>query len=259
MMRKPMVAGNWKMFGSLQQIRSLLDLIKHDIHAYSAIDTVVFPPFVYLSQVKDLLIHSPIEWGAQNCYLGTEGAFTGEVSATMLVDTGCHYVLVGHSERRSLFHEESSLVANKFKAAIQAGLKPILCVGETQAQREQGETEHVIQTQIDTVIKLAGIASFRQAIIAYEPVWAIGTGLTATPEQAQEIHAFIRTLIGQNNVDIAKTIRIIYGGSVKPDNAASLFAMPDIDGGLVGGASLDAASFLGICEAALQKLALKIH
>lgn len=259
MMRKPMVAGNWKMFGSQKQIRHLLNMIKHDMHAFRSIETVVFPPFVYLSQVKDALIHSPVEWGAQNCYISTEGAFTGEVSPSMLADCGCHYVLVGHSERRNLFHETSSMVSNKFKAALQSGLKPILCVGETQAQREQGETEHIIQTQIDTVIKLTGIAAFRQAVIAYEPVWAIGTGLTATPEQAQEIHAFIRALIAQNNVDIAKTIRIIYGGSVKPDNAASLFAMPDIDGGLVGGASLDAQSFLGICEAALQKLALKIH
>jgi triosephosphate isomerase len=170
----------------------------------------------------------------------------------MLKDAGCQYVLVGHSERRALFHDDLPLVAEKFKAAQQAGLTPILCVGETRAEREAGQTESVIRKQLESVIAAAGIEAFRQAVIAYEPVWAIGTGLTATPEQAQAVHAFIRQLFAQNNVDIAKTICILYGGSMKPDNAASLLAMADIDGGLIGGASLDAKSFLAICAAASQ-------
>jgi len=196
------------------------------------------------------LQRSAILLGAQNLYLTAQGAFTGEVSGPMLADLGCRYVLVGHSERRALFHENLPLIAAKFKAALEFGLQPILCVGETKEEREQDKTHQVIETQINSVIEAVGIAAFKQAVIAYEPVWAIGTGLTATPKIADEVHAFIRTLIKQNNVDIADTIRILYGGSVKPENAAALFAMPNIDGGLVGGASLDANSFLSICKAA---------
>jgi triosephosphate isomerase len=249
-MRKPLIAGNWKMHGSLSQAKSLSERIAHGASAYPNIDILVLPPFVHINLVKDLLTNTSVMWGAQNLYLGTQGAFTGEVSGSMLKELGCQYVLVGHSERRSVLHEDLNLVAAKFKAALDAGLKPILCIGETQAQRERKETEAILRQQLESVIQLAGIDAFSQAVIAYEPVWAIGTGLTATPEQAQSAHLFIRELIAKNKVDIAKTICILYGGSMKPDNAASLLAMPDIDGGLIGGASLDANSFLAICAAA---------
>lgn len=251
LVRKPLIAGNWKMHGSLSQVKTLVEGIAQGADAYPNIDILVLPTFVHLAEVRNLLSHSSILWGAQNLYPGTQGAFTGEVAGPMLKELGCQYVLVGHSERRSLFHEDLSLVAEKFKAAIAAGLKPILCIGETRAQRESGETERVIREQLDSVIEAAGIDAFNQAVIAYEPVWAIGTGLTATPEQAQSVHAYIRELLAKNKVDIAKTICILYGGSMKPDNAASLLAMPDIDGGLIGGASLDAQSFLRICAEAV--------
>lgn len=247
-MRKPIVAANWKMNGSRSQTHSLLEAIKH--HSFSAIDVVILPSFVFMQQVEDLLTDTKLSWGAQNFYLGQNGAFTGEISASMLIDFGCQYVLVGHSERRMLFHEDLTLIAAKFKTAIESGLQPILCVGETLAQREKNETEQVIKEQITSVIKETGIDVFRHAVIAYEPVWAIGTGRTATPEQAQEVHKYIRNLLSDYHAEIASHIRIIYGGSVKADNAAGLFAMPDIDGGLVGGASLDAKSFITICDAA---------
>lgn len=247
-MRKPLIAGNWKMHGSVRDVQTLINGIKQGAASFSAIDIAVFPTFVHLQQVRDLLAGSNIALGAQNLYLGTQGVFTGEVSGPMLVDCGCQYVLVGHSERRAIFHEGLDLVAAKFQAALFAGLTPILCIGETQAERERGEAESVIAAQLKSVIAAAGIEVFRNAVIAYEPVWAIGTGLTATPEQAQAMHAFIRSEMAKNQVDIANTIRILYGGSLKPDNAAALFAMPDIDGGLVGGASLNAESFLAICS-----------
>lgn len=243
------------MHGSTSQVKTLIEGIKQGAIDYPQIDILVCPPFVYLSQVHALLAGSNVMLGAQNLYLGAQGAFTGEVSGTMLAEVGCRYVLIGHSERRSIFREDLPVIAAKFKAAIEAGLKPILCVGETQLQREQGETEYVVREQLESVIEVAGIDAFNQAVIAYEPVWAIGTGLTATPEQAQEVHAFIRSLISKNKVDIAKTICILYGGSMKADNAASLLSMPDIDGGLIGGASLDAKSFLAICAAAQTKVA----
>lgn len=238
------------MHGLLHQARALAESIKQQAVDYAHLDIAVLPPFVHLPLVREVLQPSSVTWGAQNLYLGVQGAFTGEVSGAMLQDLGCQFVLVGHSERRALFHEDLSLVAAKFKAAIDAGLTPILCVGETQVQREAGETEKIISQQLESVIQFAGISAFEQAVIAYEPVWAIGTGLTATPEQAQAVHVFIRHIIAQNNVDLAKTIRILYGGSMKPENAASLLAKPDIDGGLIGGASLDAHSFLAICAAA---------
>ena len=253
-MRKPLIAGNWKMHGSLSQAAALIDGIKQGASSLASVDFLVCPTFVHLSLAHQLLEYSSVMLGAQNLYLGAEGAFTGEVSGAMLKDVGCDYVLVGHSERRSLFHDDLPLVAEKFKAAQQAGLTPILCVGETQAERESGQTEQIISTQLQSVIDAAGIESFQQAVIAYEPVWAIGTGLTATPEQAQAAHAYIRQLFAQNNVALAKTIRILYGGSMKPQNAASLLAMPDIDGGLIGGASLNAESFLAIGAAASQTL-----
>ncbi len=253
-MRQYLIAGNWKMHGSIRDAKQLLEAIKQgmkEIHpdSHHAAEIAVIPPFVYLPLAHDLLASSAIQLGAQNVYVGVQGAFTGEIAASMLVDVGCRYVLIGHSERRTLFHEDLSLVAAKFKAAHEAGLIPILCVGETRAEHERGATENVIRQQLESVIQLMGIKAFKQAVIAYEPVWAIGTGLTATPEQAQAVHAFIRQLLAQNEVDIANTIRILYGGSMKPDNAAALLAMPDIDGGLIGGASLDASSFLKICAA----------
>jgi len=249
-MRKPLIAGNWKMHGSLSQVQSLTHDIKQGVTACMNVDVLLLPSFIYLSEVKSQLAQSNIILGAQNLYIGSQGAFTGEISGTMLKDAGCEYVLVGHSERRNVFHESLSLVAAKFKAAVEAGLKPILCVGESQEQREAGDTEKVIRDQLESVLQFAGVEAFWQAVIAYEPVWAIGTGLTATPEQAQAVHAFIRTLLAKTDVDLANNICILYGGSVKADNAAALLAMPDIDGGLVGGASLDAVNFLSICHAA---------
>lgn len=253
-MRKPLIAGNWKMHGSQSFVRTLIHGIKQGAqqHSLNDVEVLVLPPFVYLQEVRDLLKETSIVWGAQNLYLGTHGAFTGEISAPMLTDLGCQYVLVGHSERRTIFHEDNKLVAHKFKMASQSGLKPVLCVGETKEEHEKNLTEQVIAEQIQSVIDYAGIASFAQAVIAYEPVWAIGTGLTATPEKTQRVHAFIRHMLSQNKVDLAKTIRILYGGSMKPDNAASLLSMPDIDGGLIGGASLEADSFLAICAVAAQ-------
>lgn len=249
-MRRRLIAGNWKMHGSLNQANLLITGIQQGADKYSNIDIVVLPSFIHLSLAHELLHHSSIRVGAQDLYVGAQGAFTGEISGPMLKDLGCELVLVGHSERRALFHEDLALVAAKFKAAIEAGLTPILCLGETQAQREKGETEKIIREQLESVIQFSSIDVFHHAVIAYEPVWAIGTGLTATPEQAQAVHRFIRELLIKNNVDIGKTIRILYGGSMKPENAASLLAMPDIDGGLIGGASLDAKHFLAICAAA---------
>ena len=247
-MRKRLIAGNWKMHGSVSQVKSLITGIQQGAQSYSTIDILVLPTFVHLSLVHDLLQSTAIKLGAQDLYPGAQGAFTGAVSGPMLIDIGCQYVLIGHSERRTIFHENLDLVAAKFKAAISAQLFPILCVGETNDERKQGETEAIIEEQLESVIRLVGIHAFQHAIIAYEPVWAIGTGLTATPEQAQAVHAFIRKLIANNQVDIAKTIRILYGGSVKADNARALFAMPDIDGGLIGGASLKEEEFAFLCQ-----------
>lgn len=242
------------MHGSMSQVKDLIEGIRKGAANYTDIDIAVLPTFLHITQACDLLQSSAVKVGAQNLYLGLQGAFTGEVSGLMLKDAGCKYVLVGHSERRTIFHEDLATVAAKFKAAIDAGLQPILCVGETRIQREQGETEKVVREQLESVISFAGGDAFKHAVIAYEPVWAIGTGLTATPLQAQEVHAFIRQTLAQKNVDSAKTICILYGGSMKPDNAISLLAMPDIDGGLIGGASLDANSFLAICQAASEKI-----
>jgi triosephosphate isomerase len=251
-MRKAMVAGNWKMHGSRQDASALLSAIKQGVDS-PAIDIVVLPSFVHLPLAEIILADVTVAWGAQNLYTGASGAFTGEVSGPMLKDYGCRYVLIGHSERRALFHENLALVAAKFQAALDAKLHPILCVGETLAEREQGQTEKVIAEQLESVIKAVGIQAFQQAVVAYEPVWAIGTGLTATPQQAQQVHAFIRQLVAKHDVHIANVLQILYGGSVKADNAAGLFAMSDIDGALVGGASLDAKSFLAICQAAETK------
>lgn len=251
-MRKPLIAGNWKMHGSVGRVEKLIDGIKQGMAFTAGIEVLVCPPFVYLIEAAKLLHDTGIALGAQNLYLGEQGPFTGEVSGTMLADAGCEYVLIGHSERRTIFNESDALIAGKFNSALDAGLKPILCIGETQAQREANLTNDVLREQLESVIDIVGIDGFRHAVLAYEPVWAIGTGLTATPALAQEAHAYIRQIIAQNNVAIADTIRILYGGSMKAENAAALLAMPDIDGGLIGGASLDAHSFLKICQAASQ-------
>jgi triosephosphate isomerase len=248
-MRKAIVAGNWKMNGSKTEASALIQSLKSGAAEMSAVEIAIFPPFVHIPLTQYLLKDSAITWGGQNLYLGNHGAFTGEVAGSMLVDYGCHYVLVGHSERRQLFKENLELVAAKFQAAIAANLAPILCIGETQSEREQQATEAVLTQQLESVFAQVSAADFQQAVIAYEPVWAIGTGLTATPEQAQAAHAFIRQLVAKHDVNLANSMRILYGGSVKADNASGLFAMPDIDGALVGGASLDPKSFLAICQA----------
>lgn len=246
-MRKKIVAGNWKMHGSRQQVSELAEGIRNEAGSFPQVEIVVLPSFVFIPDVAKILQNSHVRWGAQDLYMGRSGAFTGEVSGPMLTDYGCLYVLVGHSERRHIFHEDLDLIAAKFKAAIDARIIPILCVGETQQQREAGQTEAIIKQQLASVIESASIVDFHHAVIAYEPVWAIGTGLTASPEQAQEVHGFIRKQIANYDIDVAKGLRILYGGSVKPDNAKGLFAKPDIDGGLIGGASLQVESFLGIC------------
>ncbi len=242
------------MNGGRHDAETLLAAIRQDESALTAIDVVVFPSYVHLALAGKLLKDSIIAYGAQNLHTGKSGAFTGEISGPMLVDYGCQYVLVGHSERRALFHEDLPTVAAKFAAALEVSLTPILCVGELLSEREHGQAEAVLTRQIESVIAVAGVEAFRHAVVAYEPVWAIGTGLTATPEQAQQVHAFIRQLIAKKQPEVANSLRILYGGSVKADNAAGLFAMPDIDGALVGGASLEAKGFLAICEAATARL-----
>jgi triosephosphate isomerase len=248
-MRKKLVAANWKMHGS----RSMAAALCGEIAAAtpSGIDVVICPPFPYLDTVAATCADAGLGVGAQDLseHEG-QGAYTGEVSGAMLADCGAQWVLVGHSERRQYHGESDALVASKFVAARAAGLTPILCVGETLAQREAGDTEAVIARQLQAVLAAAGIAAFDTAVIAYEPVWAIGTGHTATPEQAQQVHAFIRSQLQKEDVMIARLTRLLYGGSVKAANAAELFAQSDVDGGLIGGASLTATDFLGICAAA---------
>lgn len=249
-MRQSLVAANWKMNGSIQSNQSLLESLKQNVGSVPNAEMVVCPPFVYLQQVRQLLEGTRISWGGQNLSQREPGAFTGEVAANMLVDFDCKYVIVGHSERRSIYAESDILVAEKFAKAQSVGLIPILCVGELLEQREAGETENVVNRQLDAVIKLQGVASLAKSVIAYEPVWAIGTGKTATPDQAQEVHGFIRGEIAKLDAGVAENLQILYGGSVKGSNAAELFSMPDIDGGLIGGASLKADEFLTICQAA---------
>lgn len=234
------------MHGSRAQVDALLGALRAGLAGVQDVGVAVCPPFPYLTQAAGLLAGSGIELGAQNLAVETAGAYTGEVSGAMLADVGCRYVIVGHSERRALYGEDSALVARKYKAAAEQGLVPILCVGEQLAEREAGRTEQVVAGQLEAVLALCGEAALAGALIAYEPVWAIGTGKVATPEQAQAVHAFIRGRVARG----ADTPTLLYGGSVKPDNAAGLFAQPDVDGGLIGGASLVAEQFLAICEAA---------
>jgi triosephosphate isomerase len=249
-MRRPIVAGNWKMHGSRSENARLIEELLAHSPARPAAACVICPPFVYLQEVGRLLRDSVFSLGGQDVCADAQGAFTGEVSAAMLKDVGCEYVIVGHSERRLLYRESDSLVARKFGAAHARGLVPILCVGEQLAEREAGRTHEVIARQLDPVLELCGAGALEHGVLAYEPVWAIGTGRNATPEQAQEVHAFIRARIGARDARIAGATRILYGGSVKAGNAAELLAMPDVDGGLIGGASLKADEFLTILAAA---------
>jgi triosephosphate isomerase len=249
--RKPLIAGNWKMNGSLAESRQLVSALRDGVSAQHPALMLLCPPFVYVPAVAGWIAGSGIALGAQDLAdrVG-QGAYTGEVSGAMLREVGCSHVIVGHSERRALYGESDAVVATKFQAAQQAGLVPILCVGETLAEREGGFTRQVVERQLRAVVTAAGVASLASAVVAYEPVWAIGTGRTATPEQAQEVHAFIRGIVAGQDGTIASGLRILYGGSVKGANARNLFAMDDIDGGLVGGASLVAAEFLEIFRAA---------
>jgi triosephosphate isomerase (TIM) len=248
-MRRPVVAGNWKMHGTRAENARLVDaLIEASDEARC--DVVICPPNVYLWEIGRQVKDTPIGLGAQNVCAEAQGAFTGEVSAGMLKDVGCSYAIVGHSERRLLYREDDTLVARKFVAAQGAGLVPILCVGETLEERERGVTEEVVGRQLDAVLAVAGAKAFARAVVAYEPVWAIGTGKNATPEQAQAVHAFIRARIAARDAMIGDGLRLLYGGSVKAANAAELFGQPDVDGGLVGGASLKADEFVRICAAA---------
>lgn len=249
-MRQPLIAGNWKMNGSKASIDSLLQGIKQGISGVQKAEVAVCVPFVYLQQVSESLTGTTIAYGVQNVSEQDNGAFTGEISTDMLKDFSCTYVIIGHSERRSLYAETDELVAMKSAKAQAAGLIPIICVGELLEQREAGDTEAVVARQLDAVINANGVASLANAVIAYEPVWAIGTGKTATPEQAQAVHGFIRERVAKQDATIAEHLKILYGGSMKPDNAEELIAQQDIDGGLIGGASLKADDFLAICQAA---------
>ncbi|MFP4606024.1 triose-phosphate isomerase [Thiohalospira sp.] len=249
-MRQPLVAGNWKMNGDRASNEALLNGIKAGIGDVQQTEVAVCVPFVYLADVQRQLEASPIRWGAQDVSAEPRGAFTGDVSVTMLRDFGCHYAIVGHSERRSLHGEDNATVARKFAAAREGGIRPILCIGETLSEREADTTEQVVGEQLDAVMEAVGPAALADGVIAYEPVWAIGTGHTATPEQAQAMHGFIRQRVAARDAATAEGLRILYGGSMKGANAAELMAQPDIDGGLIGGASLDADEFLTICRAA---------
>lgn len=249
-MRKKIVAGNWKMNGSLASIKDLLSGIESGMATIDKAEVVVCPSAVYLAAVSDTLKDSKIAYGAQDVSDAESGAYTGENSGAMLNDFACKYAIVGHSERRNGRGESNELVAKKFQAAQNAGIVPILCVGELLEQREAGETDAVVGAQLDAVTDLCGIDALANSVIAYEPVWAIGTGVTATPEQAQETHANIRAKIAEKSASVAEGVVIQYGGSMNAGNAKELLSMPDIDGGLIGGASLKAEDFLAICNAA---------
>jgi triosephosphate isomerase len=249
-MRRAVLAGNWKMNGSASGIKSLVTRLIDGLEPGTQAEMILFPPSIYLGMVSELIAGSPIRLGAQNASEHAVGAYTGEIAFSMLEDIGCGYVILGHSERRQIFGETSEQVAEKFSAAKEAAIIPILCVGETLAQREAGETLSVVEEQVAAVLRRQGVEGFRDAIVAYEPVWAIGTGLTASPEQAQEVHAAIRALIAREDEQVAEQLLILYGGSVNAGNAQSLFSMVDIDGGLVGGASLKAEEFLSVWHSA---------
>ena len=247
-MRRSLIAGNWKMNGSVAMTDGLLTGLKKGIvQSIPDVDIVVCPPFLYIPLAVQMLIGSTIRVGAQNLDIHGSGAYTGEIAAEMLKEQHCGYVIVGHSERRALYGESSDLVAEKVRVAVAAELKPIVCVGETLEERERGDTSRVVREQLMSVLDLNGVDIFPFAIVAYEPVWAIGTGRTASPDQAQEVHALIRETIADLNPIVADHTRLLYGGSVKPDNAQGILSSPDIDGGLIGGAALVASDFLAIC------------
>lgn len=248
-MRRSLVAGNWKMHGSQEMVSRLLQGLTDGIGTgLGDVDVVVCPPTPYLQLSQSLLQDSTVTLGAQNVHDQPGGAFTGEVAVSMLMDFGVRFVITGHSERRQLFGETDEVVARKFAAIHEQGLTPVLCVGETLAQREEGAAEAVVATQLNAVFQHNGIAAMKDAVIAYEPVWAIGTGKTASPAQAQQMHSFIREQLAKLDADVAGQTRIVYGGSVNADNARELFAQVDIDGGLVGGASLKLDEFITICK-----------
>lgn len=248
-MRQTLVAGNWKLNGSTDDIQTLVKGILDGMSGANGKAVAVCPPYVYIPMVSELLKGSDVGLGAQDVSEQSSGAFTGEVSSEMLKEVGCQYAIVGHSERRSIYGELDADTANKYKAAMDSGLTPILCVGELLEERESGDTENVVARQLDAVIDAVGVEGLAAGVIAYEPVWAIGTGKTASPDQAQDVHAFIRNKIAQLDVSVAEKVQILYGGSVNGSNAAELFAMEDIDGGLIGGASLTSEAFLAICTA----------
>ena len=249
-MRDFLVAGNWKMNGSSDANAELTDSILAGMPRSDSVKLLICPPYPYLAELAQKLAGSDLSLGAQNVSQHESGAYTGEVSPGMLRDIACEYVIVGHSERRAMMGDTSDIVAAKFVAALSVGLTPILCVGETLQERESNRTEAVIDEQLNAVLDSAGVESFSSAVIAYEPVWAIGTGRTASPEQAQDVHRHLRAAMSSRSAEIASSIQILYGGSVKGENAAGLLTMPDIDGGLVGGASLKSDDFLAIAAAA---------
>ena len=249
-MRRPMVAGNWKMHGTRASVAELINGLR-DLALPSGVDVAVFPSCLHINQVIDGLQGKSISVGAQDSAVESgQGALTGEVAPSQLVDAGCSLVLVGHSERRQIMGEQDEVLIRKFAAAQASGLIPVLCIGETLEQREAGKTIEVVSAQLDSIIDELGVGVFAKAVIAYEPVWAIGTGLTASPQQAQDVHAAIRARLAEKNSEVAQSVRLLYGGSVKAANAVELFGMPDIDGGLIGGASLNADEFGAICRAA---------
>ena len=249
-MRTTLIAGNWKMNGSLASAKELVDVIKVGIDAcqFENIELVVCPSSIYLMDVGRMLSGTDISLGAQNVCDQASGAFTGEVSAAMLKECGCRYALVGHSERRAFYLESDQLVADRFEMAVKVGLIPILCVGESLREREEGLTEAVVVRQLEAVIKSQGILAIANSVIAYEPVWAIGTGQVATPDQAQVVHRFIRNKLAELDAVVAEKVQILYGGSMNPENAKDLLSQPDIDGGLIGGAALKASDFLAIAQ-----------
>lgn len=251
-MRQILVAGNWKMNGDSATNAELVADILAAVPVSDNVRLLLCPPFPYISAVAAQIAGSKVSLGAQNVSEHSGGAHTGEVAAAMLRDIGCSYAIVGHSERRTLYGETSAKVANKFQAVLDVGMTPILCIGETLQEREAGRTNAVTEEQLDAVLGTSGIAAFGSAVIAYEPVWAIGTGMIASPEQAQDVHRHIRAILEKQDRAVAATVQILYGGSMKGDNAAGLIAMQDIDGGLIGGASLQAADFLAIAGAAAQ-------
>lgn len=248
--RVPMVAGNWKMNGSRVESAALVDNLVRALSLAKGTEVVLCPPSILIPLVAEKLKGSTLTWGGQNLSPHASGAYTGEISGQMLRDFGCTYAIVGHSERRMLYGEDDKVVAEKFAAAQAAGLTPILCVGETLDERESSRTEAVVERQLEAVLSRHGIGSLNKAVVAYEPVWAIGTGRTATPAQAQDVHRFIRAKLVAQDKSVASALRILYGGSVKAANAKELFGQADIDGGLIGGASLQAEEFLAICRAA---------